>query len=125
MKTLILNNQQIQQKINRMAYEIYESNYDAEKLVLAGIADRGYTLAKKLKKALNGLPQASARFREHMDKILKSFGCKPTSQHPCVYVLEHEGSKAYIPVFVDDVGLMAKDKKIFQFIKEKLAELEL
>jgi pyrimidine operon attenuation protein/uracil phosphoribosyltransferase len=53
MKTLILNNQQIQQKINRMAYEIYESNYDAKKLVLAGIADRGYTLATKLKKALN------------------------------------------------------------------------
>ena len=53
MKTLILNNQQIQQKINRMAYEIYENNYDAQKLVLAGIADRGYTLATKLKKALN------------------------------------------------------------------------
>ena len=53
MKTLILNNQQIKQKINRMAYEIYENNYDAQKLVLAGIADRGYTLATKLKKALN------------------------------------------------------------------------
>ncbi len=87
-----------------------------------GFTDKDMPEKVQLLSALNGLPQASARFREHIDKILRSFGCVPTTQHPCVYILEHEGSKAYIPVFVDDIGLMAKDRKIFQFIKDKLAE---
>ena len=36
--TLILNSKQIQQKINRIAYEIYENNYDEKELIIAGIA---------------------------------------------------------------------------------------
>jgi len=30
--------------------------------------------------------------------------------------------KAFIPVFVDDIGLMSKDKEIFSYIKQKLSE---
>jgi pyrimidine operon attenuation protein/uracil phosphoribosyltransferase len=55
MKTLILNNLQIQQKINRIAYEIYENNYGEKSLVLAGIADRGYVFAQKIRDALKGI----------------------------------------------------------------------
>jgi len=87
-----------------------------------GLTDADMPAIVKLKKALNGLPQASARFRQHIDTILRSFGCVPTSQHPCVYILKHEGVTAYIPVFVDDIGLLSKDKKIFQYIKDKLSE---
>ncbi len=87
-----------------------------------GLTDKHMPPIVRLKKALNGLPQASARFRDHMDKILRSFGCVPTSQHPCVYILKHEGVTAYIPVFVDDIGLLAKDKTIFQYIKEQLSK---
>jgi pyrimidine operon attenuation protein / uracil phosphoribosyltransferase len=47
-QTLILNSKQIQQKINRIAYEIYENNYDEKEIIIAGIADNGYFLAKRL-----------------------------------------------------------------------------
>jgi pyrimidine operon attenuation protein/uracil phosphoribosyltransferase len=45
---LILNEKQIQQKISRIAYEIYENNYKEKKLVIAGITDTGFQLAKLL-----------------------------------------------------------------------------
>lgn len=52
-KTVILNNIQVEQKLNRMAYEIYENHCDDKSLVIIGIADRGVVLAKRLKKILD------------------------------------------------------------------------
>ncbi len=52
-QTLLLNHQQIEQKINRMAFEIYENNADEKVIVLAGIADRGFVFASRLAKILN------------------------------------------------------------------------
>ena len=48
----ILNNEQIQHKIKRIAYQIYESNIDETELVLAGIAKDGFVFAKRLKAVL-------------------------------------------------------------------------
>ena len=48
----ILNNEQIQHKIKRIAYQIYESNIDETELVLAGIAKDGFVFAKRLKTVL-------------------------------------------------------------------------
>lgn len=50
---LILNKEQIQQKINRIAYQILEDNLDEQEIVLAGIWDRGYKLALRLKLVLS------------------------------------------------------------------------
>ena len=49
---LILDKTQIQQKINRIAYQLLEDNLDEEEIVLAGIWDRGYKLAIRLKAIL-------------------------------------------------------------------------
>lgn len=46
---LILNAKQIQQKIDRIAYQVYEDNFEEKEIVLAGIVSRGYTLAQRLK----------------------------------------------------------------------------
>lgn len=46
---LILDDSQIKHKIKRIAYQIYESNVNEEKIILAGIANKGYKFAKKLK----------------------------------------------------------------------------
>ena len=48
MKTLILNNKQIEQKINRIAYEIYENNHSEKEIIIAGISDNGYIFAKRI-----------------------------------------------------------------------------
>lgn len=51
-RLLILNTQQIQQKINRIAYQILEDNIEEKEIVLAGIWDRGYKIALRLEKVL-------------------------------------------------------------------------
>ncbi|PJA09773.1 MAG: phosphoribosyltransferase [Flavobacteriales bacterium CG_4_10_14_0_2_um_filter_32_8] len=52
-KTLILNSQQIHQKINRISYQIYEDNYTEDEIIVVGIANKGYLLATKIVKQLN------------------------------------------------------------------------
>src|SRR5688572_25243728 len=54
-KTLVLNDEQIRKKISRMAYEIYENNFDEKSLVLAGVDGQGYVLAELLQKELTSI----------------------------------------------------------------------
>lgn len=63
-KTLILNNKQIQQKINRIAYEIYENNYDEKEIIIAGIANNGFLLAKKIAEALQTISPLKTKLIE-------------------------------------------------------------
>jgi pyrimidine operon attenuation protein/uracil phosphoribosyltransferase len=49
---VILDKTQIQQKINRIAYQILEDNLNEKEIVLAGIWDRGYKLAIRLREVL-------------------------------------------------------------------------
>lgn len=51
-KNTILTHEEINHKIKRIAYQIYESNADENEVILAGIANNGYILAKKLKTIL-------------------------------------------------------------------------
>jgi len=50
---VILTHQEINHKIKRIAYQIYENNIEAQDIILAGIESNGYILAKKLKTVLN------------------------------------------------------------------------
>jgi len=52
---IILNHQEIEHKIRRIAYQIYESNVDSERVVIAGIESNGYLLAQKLKRELESI----------------------------------------------------------------------
>ncbi len=52
MESIILNKTQIEQKITRIAYQIYESNLEQKELIIAGIADNGFILAKRIQKVL-------------------------------------------------------------------------
>lgn len=45
---IILNHQQIEHKIRRIAYQIYETFADEEEIVLAGITLNGFILAEKI-----------------------------------------------------------------------------
>lgn len=51
-KVLILNQEQIQRKSLRIAYQILEDNFEEQSLVLVGIATRGYAFAQRLKDLL-------------------------------------------------------------------------
>ena len=52
---IILNNEQIQHKIKRIAYQIYESNVDEQHIILAGISKNGFLFAKRLKTELEAI----------------------------------------------------------------------
>jgi pyrimidine operon attenuation protein / uracil phosphoribosyltransferase len=56
-KTLVLTDQQINQKIKRMAFEIYENNFKEKSIVLAGIDGQGYSFAKILGKELESIAE--------------------------------------------------------------------
>ena len=53
-KLKILDKTQIDQKLNRLAYEIYENNFSEKELLIVGIDGNGYKVAnhicEKLKK---------------------------------------------------------------------------
>lgn len=52
---VILTHEQIQHKIKRIAYQIYETNVDEQEIVIAGIADNGFVLAQRLKTILENI----------------------------------------------------------------------
>lgn len=54
-RTQVLNDAQVRQKIRRMAFQIYESNFAEKSVVLAGIDGQGYALAKELAKEVSSL----------------------------------------------------------------------
>lgn len=59
LKNSILSHDEINHKIKRIAYQIYESNMDETEVVLAGIDSNGYILAKKLKTILSKISPIS------------------------------------------------------------------
>lgn len=51
-QTLVLDSQQIEQKISRIAWQIYEDNSAEKEIIIAGILSSGYTVAEKIAAAL-------------------------------------------------------------------------
>ncbi|WP_109699535.1 phosphoribosyltransferase family protein [Chitinophaga deserti] len=47
-RNVILTREVIEKKIERIAYEIYEHNYDEPSIILAGIWDRGSLITRKI-----------------------------------------------------------------------------
>ncbi len=47
-QTIVLRHEQIAQKINRIAHELYENFFEADKVILLGVAGQGYLLAERL-----------------------------------------------------------------------------
>jgi pyrimidine operon attenuation protein/uracil phosphoribosyltransferase len=52
-KNIILTHQEIEHKIKRIAYQIYETFVDEEEIVIAGIATNGFIFAQKIATALH------------------------------------------------------------------------
>ena len=51
-QNIILSHQEIEHKIKRIAYQIYETFVDEESIVIAGIASNGYVFAQKISAVL-------------------------------------------------------------------------
>ncbi len=58
MQNRILSHAQIQHKIRRIAYQIYEANVEEKEIVLAGIDGGGLSFAKKIQHVLQDITTA-------------------------------------------------------------------
>jgi pyrimidine operon attenuation protein/uracil phosphoribosyltransferase len=54
-QTVVLNQTQINQKIDRLAFQIYENHYTEDEIIIAGIANNGFKLAELLKERLSNI----------------------------------------------------------------------
>src|SRR5690554_828222 len=54
-KLSILNSKDIAEKTTRIAFQILEDNFEESSLVFAGVADRGFVFAQRLKKELEAI----------------------------------------------------------------------
>ena len=76
-KILILNQHQIEQKIDRIAYQLLEDNFDEEEIVIAGIMPRGNYLAERLKHILDKIaPFKSTLMNIELEKQSSSLRAK-------------------------------------------------
>lgn len=68
-RSIILNNEEINYKVRRIAYQIYESNSSAKGIIIAGITDNGFILAKKIKETLDSISDIKTTLCEvYIDK---------------------------------------------------------
>ena len=59
--TTILNHDQIKTKINRIAFQIYEDNYDEKEIIIAGIMNTGFKLAERIDEELRNICKIKVR----------------------------------------------------------------
>ena len=70
-KLTVLTFSQIEQKITRLAWEIYEQNFNEKEIILVGIDKKGLFLASELSKKINSISEISTNFSELLiDKSL-------------------------------------------------------
>ena len=51
-QNIILSNREIEQKIKRISYQIYETFVDEHEIIIAGISKNGYVFARKLAESI-------------------------------------------------------------------------
>ena len=97
MATQILNSRQIEQRINRIAYQIYEDNFNESELLIAGIARSGFVFAQRLQHALNTICPLKTRLIEvTLDK-------ENPVDHTLKPALSRDELSARVVIVADDV----------------------
>ena len=96
MKNKILNTNQINKIVKRIAYQIHENNLDYPEIILIGVHKNGYTLAEKINKELKQISKSN----------IKLVSIKINKKNP-LEEIELDCKKEYLKnkviVLVDDV----------------------
>ena len=96
-KLQILNTLQIRQKINRLAYEVYENNFAEKALLVVGIDGNGYKVAAQLAEKIQEISSIKIKLRKiTVDKE------KPWDKEPKVDFTEKDYANKTV-ILVDDV----------------------
>ncbi len=95
-ENIILDKKQIDHKIKRIAYQIYENNVSEKEVIIAGIYENGYLFAQKLKKVVEKISPIKVT-------LCKVIIDKKTPTNPIKTSLQPEEYKNKAIVLVDDV----------------------
>lgn len=96
-KTKILDTLQISRTLNRMAYEVYEKNYNEKELLLVGIEGNGYKVAERLYEILTKI--SSIKIKLSKLKLDKE---NPWQGEPQVSFTDKDYSNKAV-IVIDDV----------------------
>ena len=95
-ENIILDKKQIDHKIKRIAYQIYENNVSEKEVIIAGIYENGYLFAQKLKRVVEKISPIKVT-------LCKVIIDKKTPTNPIKTSLQPEEYKNKSIVLVDDV----------------------
>lgn len=95
-ENIILNKVQIEQKLKRIAYQIYESNTNEKEIIVAGIRGNGFIMAEKIVAILESISDLKIT-------LCKVNINKKKPLEPVTTSLSKEGYKNKSLVLVDDV----------------------
>ena len=95
-QNIILNHQEITHKIKRIAYQIYETFVDDEKIVIAGISSNGFAFATRIASELKKISPIKV-------VLCEVFIDKQNPNLPISISIEKEDCKDKGLVLVDDV----------------------
>ena len=95
-ENIILDQKQIDHKIRRIAYQIYENNVSEKEVVIAGIFENGFIFAKKIKNVIEKI----SPIKVIMCKVMID---KKNPINPITTSLESKIYKNKSLVLVDDV----------------------
>ena len=71
----------------------------------------------KVNKALYGLRESPRAWYECFDKYLIELGFEKGKIDYCLYFIKIENEKIYLIIFVDDLLICGKNKKLIDFVK--------
>ena len=117
-KKQILNKSQIDQIIRRMAYEIYENNFDKKELVFAGIDTNGVKISEQLKEEIQNISDIRIELIQiGIDKSAKSqpqvsFSAKPSFSSFTMVVVDDVLNSGATMIYALDPFLKMDAKKI-------------
>lgn len=101
MKTEILNKVQIDQLIERIAFQIYENFFEANQIFIGGIAGNGFEFAERLVEKLTAIAKKDFSDGVHLFKILMDKDL-PLSKAITLSLNDEQLKNANI-IIVDDV----------------------
>lgn len=115
-RNIILQQESIQKKLERIAYEIYEQNSEEQELILVGIWDRGLIIAHRI----------AAMLKKITPFQIKVIELRIDKQHPGEVVLsETPDFNGKVIVLIDDVANSGRTmlyalKPFLEFLPKKI-----